>query len=76
MGCRVIRGSDIKDNLSDLYALYRQHTRLFDFWKTHKNIKSEEEILNRIEYISKNKIKQKNEIETLIWVLGNHGTKH
>lgn len=61
---------EIKDNMFDLYALYNQHVRLFNFYKARKKMKSEDEILDRIKYISKHHVKQKNEIEALLWVLG------
>ena len=35
-----------------------------------KNLKTEEEIRERIKYVTKHKLKQMNEIETLKWVLG------
>ena len=35
-------------------------------------LKSEDEIRERIEYMTKNKLKQRNEIETLRWVLGEY----
>ena len=61
---------EIKDNLFDLYASYHQHKLLFEFWKQYKNVKGEKDIRDRIEYIKKNKLKQRNEVETLLWVLG------
>lgn len=60
----------IKDNLYDLYDSYNQHKLLFEFWKQNRDIKTKEEIKDRINYIIKNKIKQRNEIETLLWVIG------
>ena len=60
----------IKDNMYDLYASYNQHKLLFKYYQDHKNLKSEEEIKERIEYITKNKINQRDEISTLLWVLG------
>ena len=63
----------IKDNLYDLYGAYQQHKQLFDYWKENKDLKSREEIKERIEYIAKNKINQRNELETLYWVLGIEG---
>ena len=68
----------IKDNLYDLYAAYRQHKALYDFWKSFRGMKSVDEIKERIEYIKKNKINQRNEIETLMWVinLDEKETKH
>lgn len=62
--------TDIKDNLYDLYSSYNHHKRLFQFYQNHKNIKGEDEIRERIDYIVKNKIKQKSEIETLLWIIG------
>ena len=61
---------EIKDNLYDLYASYRHHKQLFDYWQNHKTLKSEDEIRERIDYIIKNKIAQRDEITTLLWVLG------
>lgn len=61
---------NIKDNLYDLYASYHQHKLLFEFWKQNNSIKTKEEVEQRLEYIKKNKIKQRNELETLLWVLG------
>lgn len=65
-----IMTEDIKENLYDLYASYRQHKQLFEFYTQHKNIKGEQEIRDRIDYIKKHKIKPRNELETLLWVLG------
>ena len=39
----------IKDNMYDLYASYNQHKLLFKYYQDHKNLKSEEEIKERIE---------------------------
>lgn len=60
----------IKDNLYDLYASVNHHKLLFNFYSEHKNLKSEKEIKERINYILKNKITQRDEISTLLWVLG------
>lgn len=62
--------NEIKDNLYDLYASYRHHKELFEYYQSHKNLKSEDEIRARIEYITKNKLKQNSEIDALFWVLG------
>lgn len=64
---------DIKENLYDLYASYRHHKQLFEFYQQHKRIKGEQEIRDRIDYIKKHKIKPRNELETLLWVLGELG---
>lgn len=61
--------NEIKDNLYDLYASYRQHKQLFEFWKKYQKIKNEDDIRERMEYIKKNNVKQRSEIETLAWIL-------
>ena len=61
---------EIRDNLYDLYASYRHHKQLFEYWQNHKTLKSEDEIRERIDYIIKNKVAQRDEISTLLWVLG------
>lgn len=65
-----IRDERIKGNLCDLYACANQYKLLFNYYEQHKNLKSEQEIEQRINYILKNKIKQKDEISTLLWVIG------
>lgn len=65
----------IKNNLFDLYSVYNQYKLLFEFYKDHINIKSETEIRERINYILKNGIKQKDEISTLLWVLGENSNE-
>lgn len=65
--------NDIKDNLFDLYASYRQHKALFNFYQQNKQMRTREEINERIEYIRKNKVKQRSELETLMWVVNEHG---
>ena len=60
----------IKDNLFDLYTLVHQHKALYEYYQKHESIKSEIEIKERIEYILKHKIKQKDEVSTLLWVIG------
>ena len=79
-GVKIMNDNEIKDNLYDLYAAYRHHKQLFDYWKAHhnKNLKTEDEIRDRIKYILKNKLSQKDEISALMWVLGedkNENTK-
>lgn len=62
--------SSIADNLYDLYASYRQHKELFEFYQKFKNMKNVDEIKSRIDYIKKNKVKQRSELSTLLWILG------
>lgn len=61
--------NEIKDNLFDLYASYHQHKALFEFYQQNKKMRTVEEIKERIEYIKKNKVKQRNELEVLMWVI-------
>lgn len=62
--------NEIKDNLYDLYASYRHHKQLFDYWQQNKSMRSKDEIQERIGYLKKNsKINQRTELETLLWVL-------
>lgn len=64
-----MKGKEIKDNLYDLYASYSQHKALFEYYQQNKSMRTKEEIAERIEYIKKNKISQRNELESLLWVL-------
>lgn len=59
----------IKENLYDLYSSYSQHKALFEFYQKFKNIKNEQEIRERIEYLKKHKVRQRTELETLLWIL-------
>lgn len=68
-----MRNTEIKDNLYDLYSVYQQYKALFNYYQQNKSMKTRDEISERIEYIKKNKIKQKSELETLLWVLGLDG---
>lgn len=60
----------IKDNLYDLYSVYNQHKLLFNYYHANKDMKTKQEIEERIEYLKKYKVKQRDEISTLLWVLG------
>lgn len=71
-----MRNTEIKDNLYDLYSVYKQYKALFNYYQQNKSMKTREEISERIEYIKKNKIKQKNELETLFWVLNIDGDEY
>lgn len=61
---------EIKENLYDLYSVYSQYKDLHKYYMERKRLKGEEEIRDRIQYITKNKLKQRDEITTLLWVLG------
>ena len=61
----------IKDNLYDLYSVYSQYKLLYNFYQKFKNFKNIDEILERIKYLKVNpNLKQRTELETLIWILG------
>jgi len=65
-----VKYDEIKNNLYDLYSVYNQYKLLYSFYNQNKSMKTREQISERIEYIKKNKIKQRNELETLLWVIG------
>lgn len=66
----VSRKGEIKDNLYSLYDHYKQHKLLYAFYQKYKDIKNEDDILERIEYLKKNpEVKQKTELETLLWCI-------
>lgn len=57
-----------------LYKAYKDYMYLYKFLKEQREdpefAVSREEMRNRIRYILKNKIKQRDEISTLCWILG------
>ena len=62
---------DIKENLFDLYSLYAQHKLLFAYYMRNRNRMDNEVIIERLNYLKKNpNIKQRSELETLLWILG------
>lgn len=60
----------IEPSLGSVYWIIKSYKELVNFYEQYKNIRSEEEIRDRIKYVLKHKLKQKNEIDTLKWVLG------
>lgn len=72
----MLMNKEIKDSTSDLWRLVDQHKSLFEYYKQNKSMRTREEIKQRIEYIKKNKISQRNELESLMWVLGIVGDKN
>lgn len=65
-----MRNDEIKNSLYPLYDVYHQYKLLFEFWKSFQGMKSVNEIKERITYLTKHKVKQRNELETLLWVIG------
>lgn len=59
----------IQDNLKPLYSCYAQYKMLFEFYMQNKKVRSKEEVEERIEYLKKNKINQRTELETLLWFI-------
>jgi len=57
-------------SMSNISKAYGDYKNLYNFYLEHKNIKSASEMRERIEYIKKRGIKQRTEIETLCWILG------
>ena len=57
-----------------LYKAYKDYDYLYKFLKKQRSepefAVSREEMKNRINYILKNKIRQRDEISTLCWILG------
>lgn len=55
-----------------LYRYYKCYKYLYDFWVENRDrhVVSERDMRNRIDYILKNKVKQRDEIATLCWILG------
>ena len=54
------------------YRYYKSYKYLYDYWVEHKKEYrvTDKEMKDRIRYILKNKIKQRDEISTLCWILG------
>lgn len=57
-------------NMYNMYGAYSDFKKLYEFYEEHKNIVSAKEMRERIEYIKKRGVKQRSEIETLHWILG------
>ena len=55
-----------------LYRYYKSYKFLYDYWEENKRERrvSDQEMKDRINYILKNKINQRDEISTLCWILG------
>lgn len=64
----------VKTNLYDLWSVVEQYKYLYNYyWEREDSrykIKTRKQVEDRIKYILKHKLKQRGEIETLLWVLG------
>ena len=70
MTLREMQEKDV--DIGSLYRLYHNYKFLYEYWQKNRNTRvvSEQEMRDRINYILKNKIKQRDEISTLCWILG------
>lgn len=60
----------IKYGLYDLYSVYNNYKKLHEaYFGNVGKLKRREQILARAKYVLKHGLKQKDELETLIWVL-------
>jgi hypothetical protein len=55
-----------------LYRYYLSYKYLYEYWEEHRKEHpvSNDEMRSRINYILKNKVRQRDEISTLCWILG------
>lgn len=55
-----------------LYRLYKDYKYLYEFWENNRDKRkvSNEDMRNRIKYLLENGTKQRDEISTLCWILG------
>lgn len=64
----------VSENLYNLWQIVEEHKFLFNYYWERENsglkIKTRKQLEDRIRYILKHKIKQRGEIETILWVLG------
>ena len=49
---------------------YGDYKELYYFYLDHKDMVGKEELRERLEYIKKNGVKQRTEVETICWILG------
>lgn len=70
--------SDKDVNIGCLYEVYKNYRYLYEFWKRHQNerVISDDDMRNRIKYILKNNVKQRDEISTLCWILGEEDERY
>lgn len=55
-----------------LYRMYHNYRYLYEFWLKHREerVITNQDMRDRIDYILKNHVKQRDEISTLCWILG------
>lgn len=58
-------------SMRNIRGAYGDFKDLFEFYESQKNVKvSAQEMRNRVAYILKHGVKQRTEIETICWILG------
>lgn len=61
-----------------LYRMYLDYKYLYEFWEKNRDTRrvSDEDMRNRIKYLLKNGTKQRDEISTLCWILGEEDARN
>lgn len=58
-------------SMRNIRGAYGDFKDLYEFYESQKNVKvSAQEMRNRVAYILKHGVKQRTEIETICWILG------
>ena len=58
-------------SMRNMYSAYADFKDLYEFYESQKNIQvSADEMRERVEYILKRGVRQRTEIETICWILG------
>ncbi len=58
-------------NMYNMYGAYHDFKKLYEFYQKHKNMNiTPDEMRDRVAYILKRGTKQRTEIETICWILG------
>ena len=62
---------DVSPDMACLYEMSRNYKFLYNYWLSTNGRKvSEEDLKKRLNYLISNKVKQRDEISTICWVLG------
>ena len=57
-------------NMYNIGRAYGEFKELYFFYLDHKDMIGKKEMRERIEYIKKHGVRQRTEIETICWILG------
>ena len=69
----TLREMEEKDiDIGCLYRMYHNYKYLYEYWQKNRNskIRTTQEIRDRMKYILENNGRQRDEISTLCWILG------